>query len=77
MTFRTGESILENYLRSLVVILKGPHDFDTLILFINFVISSSVHSSRRIELKFEVPRYSWKDFLDWGILSSIDEPMPV
>ena len=77
MTVKIGESIVENSLRSLVGILKGPHDFDTLMLLINFVISSSVHSSRQIELKFEFPRYYWKDFLDWGIFASIEEPIPM
>ena len=77
MNVKTGESIFENSLRSLVGILKGPHDLDTLMLLINFVISSIVHSSRLRELTFEFPRYSWKDFLDWGILTSIEEPIPV
>jgi len=67
--------MLENSLRSLVGMLKGPHDFDTLRLFINLVVSSNEHSLRQIELKLEFPIYSWKDFFECGILASIDEPM--
>ena len=77
LTVKTGESIVENSLRSLVGILKGPHDLDTLMIFVNFAISSSEHSVRQIELKLEFSRYSWKDFFGWGIFESMDEPMPV